>query len=97
MGLGPENILAHPPNHSLINSQIWRGCLRISLMRGPQTRQDIYGRFEDGRQSGICYRQKRAHDQEKNPTSKHGVQCGAVCNWSNTIGEKQQKQNSDNN
>jgi hypothetical protein len=33
-------------------------------------------------------RSRRAHDQEKNLTSKHGVQCGAVCNyWSNPNGK----------
>jgi hypothetical protein len=33
-----------------------------------------YGRIEDGRQSKICY-------IIMNSTSKHGVQCGAVCNY----------------
>jgi hypothetical protein len=37
MGLGPEHILAHPPNDSIINPLIWRGGLRISLMCGPET------------------------------------------------------------
>jgi hypothetical protein len=43
-----------------------------------KTRKDIYGRIKDGRQSRICFRQRRAHNQEKNSTSKHGVQCGAL-------------------
>jgi hypothetical protein len=46
-----------------------------------QTRQEIYGRIEDRRQSRTCYLQKRAHDQEKNFTSKHVVQYGAVCDY----------------
>jgi hypothetical protein len=53
-----------------------------------ETARTLYGRIKDGRQSRICYRQRRAHDQEKNPTSKHSVQYGAVCNyWNNPIGE----------
>jgi hypothetical protein len=39
------------------------------------------GWIEDGRQNRICYHQRRAHDQEKNLTSEHGVQCGAICNY----------------
>jgi hypothetical protein len=65
--------------------------VRLSAF-GPETSSERYrsetartfdedGRIEDGRQSRICYRQRRAHDQEKNSTSKHGVQCGAVCNY----------------
>jgi hypothetical protein len=37
MGLGPENTLADSPNDSFLNRQIWRGGLRINLMRGPET------------------------------------------------------------
>jgi hypothetical protein len=38
-----------------------------------QTRQDIYGRIKDGRKIEICYRQRRAHDQAKDPTLKHSI------------------------
>jgi hypothetical protein len=33
MELGPENTLADPPIDSFINSQIWRGGLRINWMQ----------------------------------------------------------------
>jgi hypothetical protein len=35
--LGPENTLAAPPNDSVINPQIWRGGLRISLVCSLET------------------------------------------------------------
>jgi hypothetical protein len=50
-------------------------CYRMATAR------TLDGRIEDGRQSRICYRQRIAHDQEKNLTSKHGVQYGAICNY----------------
>jgi hypothetical protein len=42
-------------------------------------KHDIYGLIENGRQSRICYSQRRAQNQEKSSTSKHCVQCKAVC------------------
>jgi hypothetical protein len=65
---------ASGPGTSTQHRALYDGNGQNASQRLWKTPQDIYGRIEDGRQSRICYRQRRAQDQEKSSTSKHGVQ-----------------------